>query len=78
MAKTKKEQAKEMLRLLDPWKKITEKLGTGGSIYDALTEYLKTDAAQIYNAHKREIEILKNEKPTYKQQLRPFNTKFKN
>ena len=62
MAKTKKERAAEMLLQLVPLKKITNEVGTGGSIYDAFSEYMTTDAVQIYNTHKREIETLKTEK----------------
>ena len=62
MAKTKKERAKEMLRNLTPWKDIKKAEGSGGSVFDALAEFMESEVENIYNTKIRETRILETEK----------------
>jgi hypothetical protein len=62
MAKTKKEQALDMMNNLEHWKSITDKLGTGSPVYTALREFMMSNAPKIYNNQKDEIEDLETSK----------------
>jgi chromosome segregation ATPase len=73
MSKTIKDKALEMLHNLDPWKKIRVQLGSGGSVYDALAEFMKFEAEKIYNSKKREITSLENELSNLKSSIQNLN-----
>ncbi len=63
-----------MLQNLVPWKKITAELGSGGSVYDALAEFMKSGAVQIHNNKKRELQILETEKSNLLSSIQSLET----
>jgi chromosome segregation ATPase len=77
MKASKKEQAYQMLRRLDSWKKITKELGSGGSVYEALSEFITTDAEEIYNHKKKEIEHLQKQESSLRESVQDLDRKIK-
>ncbi|TFH14045.1 hypothetical protein E4H04_10945 [Candidatus Bathyarchaeota archaeon] len=77
MKASKKEQAAQMLRRLDPWKNITKELGPGGSVYGALAEFITTDAEEIYNHKKKEIEHLQKQESSLRESVQDLDRRVK-